>query len=254
MRKLGFTLAEVLITLGIIGVIATLTLPTLMSNTAEREYSTALKKGISALTEAVQMQVALENVSFDEMFDASSTTTQDGETSDFSTEAASLYALLAARMQTEKLADMSGDDVCAENATGGSASCLNYNEDASGGFDTAIFFRDGSAIMFEKEATIGDETCENTSGEEVNCFKVLYDVNGTKKPNTVSNCNGTAGKAKNIGKDLFDLTYSTDGNSDDSTTICSKDNFNARDQYPLYLYGIGAYPGSIATKYLYEKK
>ena len=68
MRKLGFTLAEVLITLGIIGVIATLTMPTLMSNTAEREYSTALKKAVSALTEAIQMNVALENTSFDLSF------------------------------------------------------------------------------------------------------------------------------------------------------------------------------------------
>ena len=92
MRKLGFTLAEVLITLGIIGVIATLTLPTLMSNTAEREYSTAIKKAISSLTESVQMQVALENVSFDEMID-SGVDSKDNN---------SLYAFLCRRMQTEK--------------------------------------------------------------------------------------------------------------------------------------------------------
>ncbi len=45
MRKLGFTLAEVLITLGIIGVIATLILPTLMS---KKESILPLLKKLSA--------------------------------------------------------------------------------------------------------------------------------------------------------------------------------------------------------------
>lgn len=44
MKKNGFTLAEVLITLAIIGVVATLTLPALMTNTQEQQARTALKK------------------------------------------------------------------------------------------------------------------------------------------------------------------------------------------------------------------
>ena len=253
MRKLGFTLAEVLITLGIIGVIATLTLPTLMSNTAEREYSTALKKAISSLTESVQMQVALENVSFDEMYDASSTAAGDNEDSDFSTEATSLYAFLSSRMQTEKYADMGGTDVCAENADANTANCLNYNADAQE-FNSAIFFRDGSAIMYNRDDVISTNSdCYNTKGEKINCFKVLYDVNGTKKPNAVANCDGAAGKAKDLKNEMFDIVYDEDGKLSGETS-CNKDTFNARDQYPLYLYGIGAYPGSKAAKYLFDKK
>ena len=42
MKKNGFTLAEVLITLAIIGVVATLTLPALMTNTQEQQSRTAL--------------------------------------------------------------------------------------------------------------------------------------------------------------------------------------------------------------------
>ena len=38
MKKNGFTLAEVLITLAIIGVVATLTLPALMTNTQEQQW------------------------------------------------------------------------------------------------------------------------------------------------------------------------------------------------------------------------
>ncbi|MFQ8625733.1 MAG: type II secretion system protein [Candidatus Gastranaerophilaceae bacterium] len=40
----GFTLAEVLITLGIIGVVAALTLPAVITNTQNKERQEALKK------------------------------------------------------------------------------------------------------------------------------------------------------------------------------------------------------------------
>ena len=40
-KKIAFTLAEVLITLGVIGVVAALTMPTLLKNIAERSNSEA---------------------------------------------------------------------------------------------------------------------------------------------------------------------------------------------------------------------
>ena len=52
MKKLGFTLAEVLITLVIIGVIAAMTVPTLMNNTNAQEFRSALKKAISVANQA----------------------------------------------------------------------------------------------------------------------------------------------------------------------------------------------------------
>ena len=56
-KKKGFTLAEVLITLGIIGVVAALTLPTLISNHKEKQYITALKKNVSILANAYNLAV-----------------------------------------------------------------------------------------------------------------------------------------------------------------------------------------------------
>lgn len=50
--KKGFTLAEVLITLGIIGVVAAMTIPTLMNATQSRETVTSLKKVFSTLSSA----------------------------------------------------------------------------------------------------------------------------------------------------------------------------------------------------------
>ncbi len=54
-RKYAFTLAEVLITLGIIGVVAALTLPTLIANKRAKELEVALKKNASILQQAVMM-------------------------------------------------------------------------------------------------------------------------------------------------------------------------------------------------------
>ncbi|MBR1753622.1 type II secretion system protein, partial [bacterium] len=51
----GFTLAEVLITLGIIGVVAALTIPTLMQKIDERETVSKLKKAYSTLTNAYSL-------------------------------------------------------------------------------------------------------------------------------------------------------------------------------------------------------
>lgn len=45
--KKGFTLAEILITLGIIGIVAAMTVPTLMENTRNKEFQVRLKKAYS---------------------------------------------------------------------------------------------------------------------------------------------------------------------------------------------------------------
>jgi prepilin-type N-terminal cleavage/methylation domain-containing protein len=52
MKKFGFTLAEVLITLGIIGVVAALTLPGLVSNTNNKQMGVALSKAFNTLSRA----------------------------------------------------------------------------------------------------------------------------------------------------------------------------------------------------------
>ena len=49
----GFTLAEVLVTLAIIGVVAALTIPTLITSTTNAKYQTSLKKQVSVLNQAM---------------------------------------------------------------------------------------------------------------------------------------------------------------------------------------------------------
>lgn len=55
LKQKAFTLAETLITLSIIGVVAAMTIPTLMANQKKQQYATSLKKVYSNLQNAIQM-------------------------------------------------------------------------------------------------------------------------------------------------------------------------------------------------------
>ena len=57
-KRFGFTLAEVLITLGIIGVVAAMTIPTLISNTNSAKFKSQYKKTLSTLNQAALMATA----------------------------------------------------------------------------------------------------------------------------------------------------------------------------------------------------
>ena len=54
-RRVAFTLAEVLITLGIIGVVAAMTMPSLINNYQKKQTVTQLKKVYSELAQAAEM-------------------------------------------------------------------------------------------------------------------------------------------------------------------------------------------------------
>src|SRR5574344_1057085 len=62
MKKRAFTLAEVLITLVIIGVVAALTIPTLTRNINDIEHKTAYKKAFAAAAQAWQRAVNDDNI------------------------------------------------------------------------------------------------------------------------------------------------------------------------------------------------
>ncbi len=93
-KKFGFTLAEVLITLGIIGVVAAMTMPTLLNSTNGAQYRTAYKKALSVLSDD-----------------------------------ASVYALFMNRMNVVKTGDDASEDWAASNdanVTFGSGATDNY--------------------------------------------------------------------------------------------------------------------------------
>ena len=62
--KSGFTLAEVLITLGVIGIVAAMTIPTLIANTQSQKFRSQFKKTLSTLNQAVKMSQAKYDMDF----------------------------------------------------------------------------------------------------------------------------------------------------------------------------------------------
>lgn len=66
MKIKAFTLAEVLITLGIIGIVAAMTLPTLINRTRQKELETAFKKQYTLLQQAVLNMKMEDNLPIDE--------------------------------------------------------------------------------------------------------------------------------------------------------------------------------------------
>lgn len=151
-KRQGFTLAEVLITLGIIGVVAAMTIPSLMNQTGGAEFKTGFKKAMSVVNQAITMTCALEGTDF-------STLTSG-------TGAGSVYAMFTSRMSILKTglgagagADIGGPFTVAANYT--------------------LFFTDGMAITFPS-AMAG---C--TADGQANC-RIAVDVNGVKRPNVVS--------------------------------------------------------------------
>lgn len=147
-KRFGFTLAEVLITLGIIGVVAAMTIPTLMNQTGQAQFKTGFKKMISVLNQAVTMNLALNNSDFSAM----NTTTTD-------TASQSLYALFANRMNI--LSTTNGVAVT------GLGSATNYT----------LFFNDGMAISWAQAST----SCATSTP-----CKAVVDVNGVQRPNALT--------------------------------------------------------------------
>lgn len=60
MAKKAFTLAEVLITLAIIGIVAAVTIPSVIANYQQQEFKTGLRKAVSVLNEAIQANITFE--------------------------------------------------------------------------------------------------------------------------------------------------------------------------------------------------
>ena len=218
MMKKAFTLAEILITLGIIGVVAAMTIPTLMSNTGKSEFTTAYKKMISAVNQAVTMSVAIDYIDFGD--------TNAGTGTD------SIYGIISKKMQVAKTVEGTNDEIVrmlGDAEEGGPAS--NYT----------IFFADGMVLSYPKTAS----KCTNYLNNADDC-RAIVDINGTKSPNRLSHCqwDASAGTTSTVTEDKFAQ----------GTTLCTEDNAYIADQFSVRFKGQQLVPNGNAARFvLYEK-
>lgn len=195
--KKGFTLSEVLITLGIVGIVAVLTIPAVMKNYKDKIYITQLKKIYGQLSEATQ---AIMN---DE-------------------EASSFY-------QTTGGVDLScsnaDDGICEKGAgyffnkylkvvqqnCGKNYKCIgnNYTNEAG---ETIPAPTDKYCIQTANGATICSSFNPKVGGIDDNpCLSLIVDVNGPSEPNKT-------------GKDVFAMDIHKDGSISDYSSGCSISN------------------------------
>lgn len=192
----GFTLAEVLITLVIIGVIAAMTVPTLMKNTQNQELVTGLKKANSTLQQAL-VSMARNN-------DSSPGDYTFLNTADFADE----YAKVA---NVTKKCNSSAD--CYGVSISDGTVYKQLNNVAWRPLDgKTVITADGQIFSYAfSESTDGipDEDAANEIG------RIIVDVNGLKGPNVV-------------GRDVF-LMFVVNGKGlvpkgTTSTNTCNKNN------------------------------
>ena len=165
----AFTLAEVLITLGIIGVVAAMTMPSLIVNYQKQQTVTRLKKSYNILYQTLVRNEADDN---DIIIDASAPTIQ--------TSIDYVETYLAPYMQIIKKCGTDTTGECEFYAKGLNGSTMSGIEHCNN-TSTKIFLNDGVEIM----------PCITTNA---NYMQFYIDINGNKKPNVV-------------GKDVFAFEY-----------------------------------------------
>lgn len=179
----GFTLAEVLITLGIIGVVAAISIPALMKNTEDKENKTAWKKIYSELNQATKL---IANDSGGRLDGSFGTTLNSDNYRD----------VYIAYLKNVKLCDKNQGTSCwSSTANLNTPNVHDWYCNWSGGRSTAIM-PSGAILCFGHTKV---DCSDINAGQTTGCGIIYIDVNGLKAPNT-------------WGKDVYCALTNIDGN------------------------------------------
>lgn len=154
--KYAFTLSEVLLVLSVIGVVAALTIPTLIQKVSNDQFKTAWRKQFSAFSQATA-----NIINSDAGGNFYSLIT--------STSGASFYPLYKKNMNTIL--------ECGSVLTGGN--CFHATKDLTGATINATWFDDGAYILND-----GTMVAFEDAGSSPNKY-IWIDVNGIKGPNVL---------------------------------------------------------------------
>ncbi len=177
-RKVAFTLAEVLITLGIIGVVAAMTLPTLINDYKAKETVTRLKKVYSILNQAYLQALndlgTIDNWGISESQLEEDPDTGDMVVGDLAQNSANLFwSRLKPYLKTISSCLDSDDDRCATYPhfyLGSSTS--------RGDYIPRIVLNDGTIFS---GGWVNNLNCQG----DTHCVDFSVDLNGSNRPNVV---------------------------------------------------------------------
>jgi len=164
--KKAFTLAEVLITLVIIGIVAAMTIPTLINNSNKQEYVSKLKKTYSALAQVTNQVVS-----------------EHGSPKNWVTSVDYVYGLYKSKLVNVK--DCGGNSGCFNQ----SIKYLNGghfgNSWNGASYHKKLILNDGTQLLIGGGTSDFSSDCSVLSlGKTQNICQVFYvDINGEKNPN-----------------------------------------------------------------------
>lgn len=164
MKKLGFTLAEVMVALALIGVIASITIPTFVQNNQNKTHAAKLATTISAIENAFTSMIAAEAV-------------QDMTETDFAQAGGgrSLDTYLKISNHTDSMTDYyASDNPFIYISTG------NYD---SFGADEIYEIKNGALIMFVDNPTSFGGAAGLGGTIDGKIGELTIDINGKQAPN-----------------------------------------------------------------------
>ena len=172
--KLAFTLAEVLIVIGIIGMIANMTIPALMAATQDLEFKSAAKKNYSEVTGVFNK--ILSDTGRDRLKFGEYATGLD------------LRTAFLPYFQYSKTCDAIAAKGTCWNSNGGYAldTKTQLNDDLwwfSGNNKMFALLNDGTSLSFDVNPGVYQCDSQQATLNAKSCGRVMMDVNGLKKPN-----------------------------------------------------------------------
>ncbi|MBQ8459695.1 type II secretion system protein [bacterium] len=198
-RTRGFTLSELLTTLGIIGIIAALTMPTLINNIQKKAWTNQLKKEYANITQSFKLMLANDNT--ESLQETSVFQAISGENKCFYNNPAedeNCNSFFNEMRKVLKIADIRNDNNYQYRELKQGSDLITYN-------DAIITLLSGVSIFnfkFYKETIDKKFGCGDGNifcGNNLYIGEFYLDINGSKGPNT-------------LGKDIFYFMLSEAGN------------------------------------------
>ncbi|MBQ8460631.1 type II secretion system protein [bacterium] len=239
----AFTLAEILITIGIIGVVSALTIPSLLSNIKAHQYRQKLKKTVSTLSNAARLSQAQYGFDYAGINAKCGANGGNEKPESVQTICSLLNGTLTGVTYYDKASEIQMTKV---NSILNYSTTLSYSAILTSGSGNNLdrfhsyVLSNGIIIAFPNvlgidnpcSLPVGETLGENYSGGSLNDCYGFIDVNGVNLPNKEVSCSS--------GKNLLS----------ENTCIVKNDSEHMTDIYPIRFHDSVVEPASAAARYV----